>query len=69
VAYLLKVNPEDSLRATLGRFRSRFRHVETSLRALGKSPEESTLEEMDRYWDEAKKLEATNRAPQDSSKT
>jgi tetrapyrrole methylase family protein/MazG family protein len=57
VGYLLKVNPEDSLRLTLTRFQSRFRHVETSLRALGKSPEQSTLEEMDRYWDEAKRLE------------
>lgn len=57
VAYLMKINPEDSLRGTLSRFDRRFRHVEKSLRSQGKSPETSTLEEMDLYWDEAKALE------------
>jgi MazG family protein len=42
IGYLLKVNPEDALRSTLSRFQSRFRHIETSLRALGKTPEQST---------------------------
>jgi len=54
VAFLLKLDPEDALRGTLSRFESRFRHVEKRLREHGKKPEESTLEEMDRYWDEAK---------------
>jgi tetrapyrrole methylase family protein/MazG family protein len=57
VASLMKINPEDALRGTLGRFESRFRHVERSLRKQGRTPEQSDLEEMDRYWDEAKKLE------------
>ncbi len=55
VAFLLKLDPEEALRGTLSRFESRFRHVESRLREQGKKPEESTLEEMDRYWDEAKK--------------
>jgi tetrapyrrole methylase family protein/MazG family protein len=57
VAFLMKITPEDALRGTLSRFESRFKHVERRLKELGKKPEDSTLDEMDRYWDEAKKLE------------
>lgn len=57
VAYLMDVNTEDALRATLHRFESRFRHVERRLKEQGKLPEQSTLEEMDKYWDEAKRRE------------
>ncbi len=57
VAHLNKVNPEDALRGTLSRFEKRFRHVENRLKWKGKTPEQSHLEEMDQYWDEAKKLE------------
>lgn len=57
VAWLMKINPEDSLRSTLVRFESRFKHVERRLKEAGKTPEQSNLEEMDRYWDEAKRIE------------
>jgi len=57
VGFLLKLDPEDALRGTLHRFEGRFRHVEKRLREHGKKPEESTLEEMDRYWNEAKRLD------------
>jgi MazG family protein len=57
IAFLLKMDPEAALRGTLRRFESRFRHVERRLRESGKTPGESTLEEMDRFWDEAKILE------------
>jgi tetrapyrrole methylase family protein/MazG family protein len=57
VSYLMKVNPEDALRGTLARFESRFNHVERKLREAGKTPDQSDLAEMDRYWDEAKALE------------
>jgi tetrapyrrole methylase family protein/MazG family protein len=59
IGFLLKLDPEDALRGTLHRFEGRFRHVEKRLRENGKKPEESTLEEMDRYWDEAKKAGIT----------
>lgn len=59
VSYLMKVNPEDALRSTLARFEKRFRHVESRVKGLGKSLEESNLPEMDIYWNEAKKLEGT----------
>jgi len=57
VAYLMKLDSEIALRSTLARFEKRFRHVESRLREQGRRPEDSNLEEMDRYWDEAKKSE------------
>jgi tetrapyrrole methylase family protein/MazG family protein len=57
VAHLMKISPEDSLRGTLARFESRFRHVEQRLKEKGKLPEHSTLEEMDVFWNEAKMKE------------
>jgi tetrapyrrole methylase family protein/MazG family protein len=59
VGYLMKINPEDTLREQLHRFESRFKHIERRLKENGKKPEDSDLAEMDRYWDEAKKLEKT----------
>ncbi len=55
LAFLMRVNPEDSFRTTLNRFEFRFHHVEKRLKEHGKTPEQSTLEEMDQFWDEAKK--------------
>jgi MazG family protein len=54
VARLTGVDPESALKAANRKFRRRFRHVEERLRGAGKSPAESTLEEMDRLWNEAK---------------
>ncbi|MBL8152233.1 MAG: nucleoside triphosphate pyrophosphohydrolase [Blastocatellia bacterium] len=57
IARLLKVDPESALKQANRKFRRRFAHIEESLAAKGKSPEESTLNEMESYWQEAKKLE------------
>jgi MazG family protein len=54
VARLTGVDPESALKAANRKFRRRFRRVEEGLRGAGKSPAESTLEEMDRLWNEAK---------------
>ncbi|MAE69630.1 MAG: nucleoside triphosphate pyrophosphohydrolase [Gemmatimonadetes bacterium] len=54
VARFAGVDPEVALTETNQRFERRFRHVEAGLEARGKTPRESTLEEMDRLWDEAK---------------
>jgi nucleoside triphosphate diphosphatase len=54
VARLTGVDPESALKAANRKFRRRFRHVEERLRGAGKTPAESTLEEMDRLWNEAK---------------
>ena len=53
----LKINPEDALRRTIGKFSTRFQKVEKELKSRGKSPEESTLKEMDDIWNAIKKEE------------
>lgn len=62
VSWLMKINPEDALRSTLVRFESRFKHVEKRLKEEGKTPEQSNLQEMDRHWDEAKRLEKSRKS-------
>jgi tetrapyrrole methylase family protein/MazG family protein len=50
------VSPEEALRKANRRFMQRFRQVEIELRRRGKTPEISTLEEMDHIWNEIKKI-------------
>jgi ATP diphosphatase len=57
VARHLRLDPEAALRAANGKFTRRFAHIEQRLAAQGRNPQQSTLEEMDAYWDEAKELE------------
>lgn len=54
IARFLKVDPEQALRGTNSKFRRRFEHVEKGLEVQGKSPKESTIEEMEGLWQEAK---------------
>lgn len=54
----VSVNPEDALRKAVKKFERRFRRVEETLAARGKSVHESTLEEMDEIWDEGKRAES-----------
>ncbi len=57
VARLTGVDPESALKAANRKFRRRFRHIEDRLRVEGRTPGESTLEEMDRLWEEVKRAE------------
>ena len=57
VARLVGVDPESALKAANRKLRRRFRHVETRLAENGRAPAESSLEEMERFWVEAKKEE------------
>ncbi|MBW3566736.1 MAG: nucleoside triphosphate pyrophosphohydrolase [Proteobacteria bacterium] len=50
LARYLKVDPEAALRGTNAKFERRFRAVETELARRGRTPAESTLEEMDVIW-------------------
>jgi MazG family protein len=50
----LQIDPEGSLRRTNHKFELRFRYIEERLQERGSSPGESTLEEMDALWNEAK---------------
>ncbi len=52
----LRVDPERELRAASHRFRDRFHHIERRLADQGRSPTQSSLEEMDALWEEAKRL-------------
>jgi ATP diphosphatase len=54
LARKLGVDPEAALRRTNDKFTRRFAHIESRLRAQGKTPGQSTLEEMDQLWNEAK---------------
>ena len=54
IARFLKVDPEQALRRTNAKFRRRFSHVEQGLAAQGKSPQESTVAEMETLWQDAK---------------
>jgi len=53
----LSINPEEALRKTINRFQERFSHVEERLASRGRQMNTTTLEEMDRLWEEAKELE------------
>jgi ATP diphosphatase len=46
-----------ALTAATERFIRRFQYIEAALAKRGKSPRDSTLEEMDFLWEEAKRLE------------
>ena len=56
-ARFLKVNPEDALEKTNKKFISRFNYMEQKILAQGKALADCSLDEMDKYWNEAKRLE------------
>ena len=57
VCRYLKIDPEAALKNTNASFERRFRYVERGLRAQGKTPQQATLDEMDKLWDEGKAQE------------
>ncbi|MBZ5554251.1 MAG: nucleoside triphosphate pyrophosphohydrolase [Acidobacteriia bacterium] len=52
-----KIDPESALKKTNQKFRNRFRYIESMLARTNKSFEQTNLEEMERYWQEAKRGE------------
>ena len=61
LARFLGVQAEEVASQTTDKFIERFNYLEDQLRQAGKSPNQSSLEEMDRLWDEAKALERRGR--------
>jgi len=57
VARHLGIDPEDALRNANAKFVRRFGSIEEALRKDGRAPQNSTLEEMDALWDQAKDAE------------
>jgi MazG family protein len=55
-ARFLRVNPENALRKTNNKFIKRFGYVEEKIIESGRKLSESTLEEMDKFWEESKNI-------------
>ncbi len=55
LARFVKVDPEQALRKTNAKFRQRFGYVERKLAERGRSTAQSSIEEMESLWQEAKK--------------
>jgi nucleoside triphosphate diphosphatase len=51
------IDPETALRQTNTKFERRFRHVELRLAEAGRTPADASLEEMEGFWNEAKRIE------------
>jgi MazG family protein len=56
-ARFIDINPEDALEKTNKKFIKRFTYLEEESKKDGKELGKMTLEEMDVYWDKAKKME------------
>lgn len=56
-ARLYNLEPDTALEKTCKKFRSRFGYLEQQTIKQGKNLKDMSLEQMDRYWDEAKSLE------------
>ncbi|MFB4165047.1 nucleoside triphosphate pyrophosphohydrolase [Alteribacillus sp. JSM 102045] len=50
-----KLHPEESLHMTNIKFKTRFAHIEETLAKQGRTLEDTSLEDMDRLWEEAKR--------------
>jgi tetrapyrrole methylase family protein / MazG family protein len=55
------VDAEAALRSSLRKFTDRFSHIERKLAAQGKTPKEASLADLDRIWEDAKRLEGRSR--------
>ncbi len=54
LARFVKVDPEQALRRTNAKFRTRWSYIEARLGEQGRKPEDATIEEMEALWQEAK---------------
>lgn len=57
VARVLRIDPEQALRKSNAKFRHRFGYVERSIRTTGRTLDQSTLDEMEGLWQDAKAVE------------
>lgn len=55
IARFLKINPEEALRKTINRFIDRFQYIEAQAALTGRSLQDMSLEEMDAFWEDAKR--------------
>ena len=55
LARFVKVDPEQALRRTNAKFRTRWSYIEARLGEQGRKPEDATIDEMEALWQEAKR--------------
>jgi len=55
-ARFLGINPENALRLSNNKFIKRFQYIEKKINESGRQIHESNLTEMDKYWEESKKM-------------
>jgi len=55
IAKLYKIDAEEALRSTNNKFIKRFQYIEQKIEEKGKTLKDCPLDEMERYWQEAKK--------------
>ncbi|QAY67441.1 nucleoside triphosphate pyrophosphohydrolase [Paenibacillus protaetiae] len=56
VSRFIDADPEEALSRTIAKFKSRFAYIEEQLRISGRKFDQTDLTEMDRWWEEAKRL-------------
>ncbi|ACM59771.1 tetrapyrrole methylase family protein/MazG family protein [Caldicellulosiruptor bescii] len=56
IARFFNIDPEEALHRTVKKFITRFSYIEESAFKQGKILNEMTLEDMDKFWEEAKKV-------------
>jgi MazG family protein len=57
IARYLSLDPESALRKTNRKFKSRFQWIEERLRAIGKTPQQASMDELESLWQQAKQQE------------
>jgi XTP/dITP diphosphohydrolase len=55
-ARFVNINPDDALEKTNIKFKKRFEYIELKAKEINKNLKDMSLEEMDAFWNEAKKL-------------
>jgi len=56
IGRFIKVNPEEAMRKAIDRFFQRFKYIEEETTKRGLDLNDLSLQEMDKYWNEAKKV-------------
>jgi len=63
IARFLEIDPETALRRCNKKFNRRFRYLESKIKSQGRELRDTSLAEMDKLWDEAKRQEQTSEEP------
>jgi XTP/dITP diphosphohydrolase len=58
IGRFLDIEAEDALRLTNKKFKHRFQYIEEQIMQSGSTLQEASLEEMERYWQEAKEADS-----------